>query len=219
MRVLLVEDDAMLGDAVVQGLRQDGYAVDWIRDGAEAAHALRHETYAVVLLDVMLPGSSGLDVVKGARAAGIETPILMLTARDEVTDRVKGLDAGADDYLAKPFSLDEVLARIRALTRRHAGRRTPTLRLGAVEIDPATRTVTVGNDPVDLSRHEFNILRALAEAHGKVLSRRQIEDTLYSWGGEIESNAVEVHIHHLRRKLGSGLIQTVRGVGYRVKDE
>lgn len=208
----------MLGSAVAEGLRLQGYAVDWVRDGRSAEAALLPDSHAVVLLDLGLPLKSGLEVLKNWRDRKLTTPVLILTARDEVPDRVQGLDAGADDYVVKPFDLDEIHARIRALSRRHNGRRQPVIRLGPLEIDPARRDTRLDGRSVTLSPREFNVLMALAEQPGRVLSRGQIEQTLYGWGDEIESNAVEVHVHHLRRKLGSALIQTVRGAGYRIAD-
>lgn len=216
MRILLVEDDAMLGSAVADGLRLHGYAVDWARDGRAAEVALMPESHGIVLLDLGLPFKSGLEVLKSWRERRLDTPVLILTARDEINDRIKGLDAGADDYVIKPFDLDEILARIRALLRRQGGRRNPSIQVGNLRIDPASRGVRQGDANITLSPREFNVLLALAEQNGRVMSRAQIEETLYGWGDEIESNAVEVYIHHLRRKLGADVILTVRGAGYRV---
>ena len=216
MRILLAEDDAMLGEAVVAGLRQEGYVVDWVRDGIAAETALLHGSYAAALLDLGLPGKPGLDVLKSIRAHSIDIPVLIATARNGVKERVQGLDAGADDYVIKPFDLQEISARVRAVTRRRAGKTTTTRRNDGLHLDLAAHSVTLRGMNVELSSKEFNVLRALLESRGNVLTRRQLEDALYGWGDEVESNAVEVHIHHLRRKLGAGLIRTVRGVGYRI---
>jgi two-component system, OmpR family, response regulator QseB len=214
MRLLLVEDDAMVGDAVREGLRQEGYAIDWVRDGTAAETALKAERYDLVLLDLGLPRRDGLEVLGSLRAARNDVPVLVITARDTPPDRVKGLDTGADDYLVKPFDLEELAARVRALLRRAAGRAAPELRCGPVTINPATREVFVHARPVALSAREFALLEALADRPGVVLSRSQLEDRLYGWGEEVASNAVEVHVHNLRRKLGIELIRNVRGVGY-----
>lgn len=214
MRVLVVEDDALLGDAVQAGLVQAGFAVDWVRDGVAATHALQTDTYAAVVLDLGLPRLSGLDVLRRLRERDDPVPVLILTARDTVDDRVQGLDAGADDYLIKQFDMGELGARLRALIRRASGKPAPVLRVGDVELDPAAHRARFRGNAVDLSAKEFAVLHALMSSAGKVLSRAQIEQQLYAWGEEIESNAVEVHIHHLRRKLAPETIQTIRGVGY-----
>ncbi|HEU4616843.1 MAG TPA: response regulator transcription factor [Gammaproteobacteria bacterium] len=214
MRVLVVEDDALLGDAIEAGLRQAGFAVDWVQDGVAASHALADEAYAVVVLDLGLPRMSGLEVLERLRRRGAATPVLVLTARDTVPDRIKGLDAGADDYLVKPFDMGELAARLRALARRAGGSAEPLLRVGEVTLDPAAREVRFRGRPVELSAKEFSLLQMLMRNAGKVLSRAQLEQQLYGWGEEIESNAVEVHVHHLRRKLAPSLIQTIRGAGY-----
>jgi DNA-binding response OmpR family regulator len=214
MRLLLVEDDPMVGDAVREGLRQESYAVDWVRDGKAAETALRAEQYDLVLLDLGLPRRSGLEVLASLRAAHDDIPVMVITARDTLPDRVKGLDAGADDYLVKPFDLDELAARVRALLRRAAGRAEPEMRCGPVTLNPSTREVLVNERPVTLSAREFALLEALAERPGVVLSRSQLEGRLYGWGEEVASNAVEVHVHNLRRKLGIEIIRNVRGVGY-----
>jgi two-component system response regulator QseB len=216
MRLLLVEDDPMVGESIRDGLGHEGYAVDWVRDGAAAETALGAEPYAAVLLDLGLPRKDGLDVLRAARARHNEVPILVITARDAVADRIRGLDAGADDYLVKPFDLDELAARVRALVRRADGRAEPVLRHGAIVLNPATREVTLRGRPVVLSGREFALLHALLARPGMVLSRAQLEERLYGWGEEVGSNAVEVHIHNLRRKLGAGTIRNVRGVGYTV---
>ncbi len=214
MRLLLAEDDAILGDGIRAGLRQEGHAVDWVTDGYLAEQALRTEPYDLLILDLGLPRKPGLDILKELRAQGSELPVLILTARDMVADRVAGLDGGADDYLVKPFALDELSARVRALHRRSKERGSPLIRHGEIVVDPAARTVTRDGVPIDLSTREFAVLQMLLENAGRVLSRARIEQSLYAWGAEVESNAVEVHIHHLRRKLGSSLIRTIRGVGY-----
>ena len=216
MRLLLVEDDRMIGENIRDGLAQEGHAVDWVRDGAAAAAAIRAEPYGAVLLDLGLPRRDGIEVLRGVRALRNDVPVLIITARDGVADRVRGLDAGADDYLVKPFDLDELAARVRALTRRAAGRTTGMLRQGPISVNPATREVRVHDRPVSLSAREFAVLEALLERPGCVLSRAQLEERLYGWGEEVASNAVEVHVHNLRRKLGAGLIRTERGVGYSI---
>ena len=216
-RLLVVEDDAILGDAVRVGLMQAHYVVEWVRDAAAAEHALRAQAFDLVVLDIGLPQRSGLDVLKAARAAGRTLPVLIVSARDTVTDRVVGLDAGADDYLIKPFDLDELQARVRALLRRGSGRASVELRYGAIVVDPAAHTVQLAGEPVELSPREFVLLRMLLENVGKVLSRARLEEALYGTEGDIASNAVEVHVHHLRRKLGADLIHTLRGVGYLVR--
>ena len=216
MRLLLVEDDAMLGDGVRAGLTHEGFTVDWVQDGAAAQLAIQSEPYALIVLDLGLPKLAGLDLLKQLRQSGNTVPVLILTARDTVADRVKGLDSGADDYLIKPFDLDELAARIRALLRRNIGRATPQIRHGEIVLDPAAHTVTASGIPIELSTREFALLQALLESTGRVLSREQLEQQLYGWNEEVESNAVEVHIHHLRKKLGTDLIRTVRGVGYMI---
>lgn len=216
MRLLLVEDDPLLGDGIRVGLSQAGFVVDWVKDGVAAKLALQAETYALVVLDLGLPRLSGSELLKWLRGTGKDIPVLILTARDTVADRVGGLDAGADDYLVKPFDLDELAARIRALLRRAGGRAAPLIVHGKLEVDPASRVVTLEGSPVELSSKEYSILLVLLEGAGRALSREQLEQSLYGWGDEVESNAVEVHIHHLRKKLGAGLIRTIRGVGYLV---
>jgi len=217
MRVLLAEDDSLLGDGVRAGLAQEGYAVDWVPDGGAALAALETQRYDLMLLDLGLPRLSGLEVLRSLRGRGNAIPVLILTARDRVADRVAGLDAGADDYLVKPFDLDELAARIRALTRRKAGRAEPVIRHGDIVLDPAAHTVSRGGKRVDLSPREFGLLRELLENAGTVLSKARLEQSLYGWEQEVDSNAVEVHVHHLRRKLGSRLIKTLRGIGYIVE--
>jgi two-component system response regulator QseB len=214
MRLLLVEDDAMIGESVAAGLRLAGHTVDWVQDGRAAEAALAAPGHELMLLDLGLPRKAGLDVLKSLRAGGSDLPVLIITARDAVTDRIAGLDAGADDYIVKPFDLDELAARIRAVARRRAGRAAPVIEYGALRFDPATRQVSLAGAAVALSARELAVLEALLERPGAVLSRAQLEERLYGWREEIESNAVEVHIHALRRKLGADLIRTLRGVGY-----
>ena len=216
MRILLVEDDAMIGKTLSQALQQDGYAVDWVTDGAAGKLALdtAGEGYALVLLDLGLPRKSGLDLLKEIRRAGNKARVLIVTARDAVADRVAGLDAGADDYLTKPFSLDELQARMRALLRRDIARETHLLRHRDLALDTVTRIVVRAGQKIDLSVREFALLAALLERPGAALSKAQLEERIYKWGDEVESNAVEVHVHHLRRKLGADAIRTIRGVGY-----
>jgi two-component system response regulator QseB len=214
MRLLLVEDDRMLGATVERALRQQGHAVDWVHDGPAAEEAISGEPYELVLLDLGLPRKGGLEVLRDLRRRGRQVPVLILTAQDAVTDRVVGLDAGADDYLTKPFDLDELAARIRALQRRRAGRAAPVLEHGRLVLDPAAHEVRLDGNPVVLSAREFEILQALLEHPGRPLSRTRLEERLYGSGQQVESNAVEVHVHALRKKLGPGWIMTLRGVGY-----
>lgn len=206
----------MLGDGTRVGLTQAGYTVDWLQDGRAAQLALETGQYACVVLDLGLPRLGGLELLKHLRHVGNDTPVLILTARDTVADRVQGLDLGADDYLVKPFDLDELAARIRALLRRHGGRANPILRHGELELDPAEHRVSLAGRVVELSPREFTLLHELLENTGRVLSRERLEQSLYGWGDAVESNAVEVHVHHLRKKLGGELIRTIRGVGYMV---
>jgi two-component system OmpR family response regulator/two-component system response regulator QseB len=217
MRILLAEDDPLLGDGLRAGLRQHGFQVDWVRDGAAAERELRAEPYAAAVLDLGLPLKDGLDVLATLRRAGIALPVLVLTARDAVADRVRGLDRGADDYVVKPVDLDELAARLRALVRRAHGQPQDVLCTQDVVLDPAARRVTRAGSEVALAGREFDLLHALLLNVGRVMSREQLEQHLYSWGREVESNAVEVHVHHLRRKLGAALVETVRGVGYVVR--
>ena len=216
MRLLLVEDDTMIGESVLDLLRAEHYAVDWVKDGEMADTALRSQTYDLVLLDLGLPRRDGLSVLRAMRARKERIPVLIATARDSVRQRIEGLDAGADDYVLKPYDLDELLARIRALVRRAAGRAEPVYEHKGVTINPASREVTVGDQPVVLSAREWAVLEPLIARPGLVLSRAQLEEKLYGWKDEISSNAVEVYIHGLRKKLGAELIQNVRGVGYMV---
>ena len=218
MRLLLVEDDPMIGASVQSGLRQEGHSVDWVRDGAAAELAIANGVHEMVLLDLGLPRKSGLELLASLRRKGVTMPVLVITARDSVADRVKGLDAGADDYLVKPFDLDELSARIRALMRRHGGRASPVIEHGPLRLDPATHEFFLNGVPVALSGREFSLLHALMEQPGVPLSRAQLEERIYGWNEEIESNAVEVYIHALRRKIGAEWIRNVRGVGYRVPE-
>jgi two-component system, OmpR family, response regulator QseB len=219
MRVLLVEDDFLLGDGIRAGLKQAGFATDWTQDGQVAKLALETEEYALMVLDLGLPKLSGTDLLKWLRGRNSKVPILILTARDTVADRIAGLNAGADDYLIKPFDLDELVARLHALLRRSAGQVSQTLRHGSIELDPATHQVLKNGYAIELSAREFTLLHELLLHVGRVLSREQLEQHLYGWGEEVESNSVEVHIHHLRKKLGVKLIRTLRGVGYVIDNE
>jgi two-component system response regulator QseB len=219
MRILLVEDDAMIGESVAEGLKAEGYAVDWVRDGKEAEVAVSASPYSLVVLDLGLPRRDGIDVLKSIRERRIDVPVLVMTARDTVRDRIKGLDAGADDYLVKPFDLDELTARARALMRRAAGRSEPVIERGPLSINPATREVTWRGESMSLSAREFALLAALAERPGIVLSRAQLEEKLYGWNESVGSNAVEVHIHNVRKKLGEDVIRNVRGLGYTLATE
>ena len=207
----------MIGEAVRLGLRKQALAVDWVQDGLAAKTALSTETFDLVLLDLGLPKLDGLQVLKWLRSTGSKVPVLILTARDSVNDRIKGLDAGADDYIVKPFDLDEIAARVRAVLRRQSGRAENVVEHLGVTLDAANHEVTRDGAPINLSHREFALLEALLERPGQVLSRAQLEERLYGWGEEVESNAVEVHIHNLRKKLGTEYIQNVRGVGYRVR--
>ena len=219
MRILVVEDDALLGDGIQAGLKQQGFGVDWVRDGVAAAHAVECESYAAVVLDLGLPRRSGLDVLKQLRQANNPLPVLILTARDTVEDRITGLDAGADDYLIKPFDLGELSARLRALIRRASGQAAAILAVGALSLDPAARTVSYRGEPKILSAREFDLLQVFMANAGRVLSREQLASALYAWGEEIESNAIDVHLHHLRKKLSPDIVQTLRGVGYLMPKE
>jgi two-component system response regulator QseB len=216
MRVLIVEDDPMIGRAVADGLQHDGYAVDWVHDGVAAELALKHGPYDLAVLDLGLPRKDGFEVLKALRRARIEVPVLVITARDAVADRIAGLDHGADDYLVKPFDLDELLARARAVVRRRAGRASSEVTFGALTLDPKKREVNFRGARVELSAREFAVLEALMREPGAVVSRLKLEDSVYGWGEEVGSNSVEVHLHHLRKKLDPALIRNVRGVGYRV---
>ena len=217
MRLLLVEDDDMIGEPVVSTMRHAGYAVDWAHDGREAELSLDHDVYDLVLLDLGLPRADGIEVLGRYRRRGGRAPVLILTARDAVESRIAGLDAGADDYLVKPFDLDELAARVRALLRRRAGRGNPVYTHGDLMLNPATREATLKGEMLSLGPREFSLLQTLIEEPTRLYTRSELEDKLYGWGDEISSNAIEVHVHGLRRKLGPEQIVTVRGVGYRLK--
>ncbi|TWG95022.1 two-component system response regulator QseB [Mesorhizobium sp. J18] len=219
MRILVVEDDAILRDGLKVGLGIGGFTADAVETCEEAHAVLKNHEFDALVLDLMLPDGSGLDILKSLRDRRDDTPVLLLTARDAVSDRITGLDTGADDYLGKPFDLDEVAARLRALVRRAAGRSRSVLEWRCLRLDPSSQAVEKGGEAVRLSRREYSILHALMIHPGQIFSKRQIEEKLYGWQEEVESNTVEVHIHHLRAKLGSGIIQTVRGVGYRLGEE
>lgn len=219
MRLLLVEDDRLLGEGIETGLKHQAYIVDWLQDGEAALLAILHEDYDAVVLDVGLPRKNGFEVLKEVRKKGKKVPVLILTALDAIEDRVAGLDAGADDYLPKPFDLNELYARIRALIRRSAGRAEAKIIHGELELDPASHQVNFKGKLVDLSRREYTVLLELMENRGRVLSRRQLEQGLYGLGEEVESNAVEVHVHHIRKKINNSLIKTVRGVGYIIEKD
>jgi len=217
MRVLLVEDDTLLGDGIQKSLCHLGFTVDWLRDGQQALHALASETYAAVVLDLGLPQLDGLAVLRSAREAGLQAPVLILTARDEKSDKLKGFGLGADDYVVKPVDMEELAARLHALIRRSGGHATARLSIGAIEIDPASHQAWCGGEAVELSAREFAILELLMQNAGRVLTRAQLEASLYGWGDSVESNTVEVFIHHLRKKLGADFIRTLRGIGYSVE--
>jgi two-component system, OmpR family, response regulator QseB len=216
MRVLLVEDDELLGDGLRTGLIQYGYAVDWLKDGLSADQALKTENFDLVVLDLGLPKLPGISVLQNLRSRGQTMPVLILTARESVDDRVKGLDSGADDYLTKPFDLDELCARLRALQRRFSSRAEPLLVHEAITLDPASHTVTLRGENINLSRREFSLLHKLLENAGRVLSREHLTQSLYGWGEDVDSNALEVHIHNLRKKFGQEFIRTIRGIGYMI---
>jgi len=216
MRVILVEDDSLLGEGIVTGLKQQNYNVEWFQQGEPALEFLKYETFDLMVLDLGLPDISGIELLQRLRKQGALLPVLILTALDSVEDRISGLDAGADDYLTKPFDLHEVYARIRALLRRVGGRANPLINYLGIQLDPAAHSVTKDGQLVDLSRREYDVLLELFENLGRVLSRARLEESLYSIDEDMASNAVEVHIHHLRKKLGSKLIRTIRGVGYTI---
>lgn len=216
MRLLLVEDDPMIGESIVEGLRGENYAVDWVRDGRDAELALGTVDYDLMLLDLGLPGKQGMDVLLAARKRGADLPVLIITARDGTPARVAGLDAGADDYLVKPFDLDELLARIRALLRRRVNRTRSIIEHGALTLDLASHEVSFEGAPVKLSAREFSVLRALLDNPGSIVSKSQLEEKLYGWNSEVESNTVDVYVHHLRKKFGADFIKNVRGVGYKI---
>lgn len=219
MRLLLIEDDPMIGNAVRKGLAQAGFTVDWVTDGRSADLALANGVYDLAILDLGLPQKDGMAVLATLRAQNNPIPVLIATARDTVADRIAGLEAGADDYVLKPFDLDELIARARAVLRRHAGSGSPVLKVGRLVLDPLRKTVTQDGLVIDLSGKEFALLETLMRRPGAVLSREKLEESVYGWGFEIGSNAIEVHLHHMRKKLGSATIRNVRGVGYRVAEE
>jgi len=218
-RILLVEDDALLGDGLRAGLRQLGFNVDWVRDGQAAERELRAANHDAAVLDLGLPMKDGMDVLAAARAEGVKLPVLVLTARDALSERIRGLDLGADDYVVKPIDLSELAARLRALVRRSKGQAQAVLEYGELQLFPASQQVTYRGEPVKLTPHEYKLLQELITQSGRVLSRDQLQQSLYGWDEGAESNAVEVHIHHLRKKLGSQRIQTIRGVGYMLMRE
>ncbi len=219
MRILLVEDDSLLGDGVCAGLRREDNSVDWVKNGETALSATAETQYDCIILDIGLPKMSGLDVLHNMRESNNDTPVLILTAQDDISDRVKGLDAGADDYLVKPFAFAELYARLRALSRRKRGAASETIQYKNIKIDTTSHTVAYNDLPVLLSRREFSLLVEFITNQGRVLSRQHLEQKLYSWSDEVESNTIEVHIHHLRKKFHTGLIKTVRGIGYIVAKE
>ena len=218
MKILLIEDDAMIGRALRQGLVQAGFVVDWVTDGREAELSLAHGVYDLAVLDLGLPKVDGMALLASLREAGNSMPVLIASARDTVRDRIAGLEAGADDYVLKPFDLDELVARVRALLRRHAGSGSPVLKIGTLVLDPARKSVTQDGALIDLSAKEFAVLEALMQRPGTVLSRAKLEESVYGWHQEVGSNTIEVHLHNLRRKLGGATIRNVRGVGYRVTE-
>ncbi len=216
MRLLVVEDDLLLGNGIQVALQQMGYAVDWLTDGEAALHSLKIETFDGVILDLNLPRKSGLEILKQLRSSGQTLPILILTAKDTLQDKIRGLDLGADDYMIKPFELDELLARLRALLRRSKGRATTYLEYKELRLDPNNFIVTFNNETIMMSNKEFAVLQTLLENIGHIISRQRLEESIYAWDSMVESNAVEVHIHHLRKKLGKNFIKTIRGMGYMI---
>ena len=219
MRVLLIEDDRMVGGAIEEGLRRAGFAVDWVTDGVAGDASLAHHDYDLAVLDLGLPGRDGLAVLQRLRQRGQHLPVLVVTARDALSDRLAGFEAGADDYLLKPFDLEELIVRVRALLRRAAGNVQVVLAAGNLTLDPARKLVTLAGQPLELSAREFAVLETLMQRPGAVQSRKELEDSIYGWGEEVASNAIEVHLHHLRRKIGAQRIRNVRGVGYRLSEE
>ena len=217
MRILLVEDDEDIGDGIQKVLKAQGHTVDWLKDGISAEHALSSENFDAVVLDIGLPRLSGLELLRNIRREGSDVPVLLLTARDTIKDRIEGLDSGADDYLVKPFDVEELQARIRAIQRRRSARADPLITYGDIVIDPASHIVTLKGKSLSLSRREFALLQKFLENPGRALSRDQLTQTLYGWGEEVDSNALEVHIHNLRKKFGSKFIHTIRGIGYMVE--
>lgn len=219
MRILIVEDEELIGDGLRVGLNHDGHTVDWLKDGISAEQALKDETFDLVVLDLGLPKLTGLTVLQNLRTRGNNTPVIILTARDSIEERVQGLDYGADDYITKPFDLDELMARIRALQRRLSARAEPLITYRDIILDPASHSVTKEGQPLIMPRREYALLHKLLENVGRVLSREYLTQTLYGWGEDIDSNALEVHIHNLRKKLGGDFIRTIRGVGYMAEKE
>ena len=217
MRILLVEDDELIGSGIVTYFTFHGDAVDWLKDGSSALQAIKLEAFDAIILDLGLPKLNGLEVLAEARKANLKTPVLILTARDSLEDRVKGLDTGSDDYLTKPFDLEELHARIRALIRRSLDRAEPTIKYGEIELDPAGHTITIGGNLVPLPRREFALLQKLLENAGQVVTRETLSQCLYGWEEDVDSNTLEVHIHNLRKKMGIGLISTIRGIGYKIE--
>lgn len=216
MRLLLVEDDVMIGEGVRQGLREDGFTLDWVREGNAAERALRNNVYDGVLLDLGLPKKDGLEVLRSLRRRGERIPVLVITARDSVSNRIEGLDTGADDYITKPFDLDELAARVRAVLRRHSGHAESVIQIGPLTLNAATHEALLDGRALSLSPNEFALLEVFTTRPGIVFSRAQLEEKLYGWGQEVESNTVEVYIHNLRKKLGQGFIRNIRGVGYTI---
>jgi DNA-binding response OmpR family regulator len=216
MRLLVIEDDAMIGERLQKSLRKSGHAVDWLRDGAQADSALQTQTFDMVLLDLGLPKRSGIEILQRLRARDNRVPVIILTARDAVQNRIEGLDSGADDYLVKPFALDELEARIRAVERRYQGNANSLLSFGQLSCNPAIKEVRFCEKPVTLSGREYQVLYLLMRRPGAIVARREIEESLYNWRDEIESNTIEVHVHHLRQKLDARIIKTVRGLGYQL---
>lgn len=219
MRILLIEDDELLGNGISAGLTQAGYVVDWLKDGAAVSRVLQFEAFDLIILDLGLPRISGLELLQNLRNRGVITPVLILTARDTTEDRVTGLDCGADDYMSKPFELEELCARIRALLRRFSARAEPIIHYGSVTLDPAAHTVTFKGAPMTLSRREFALLHKLLENVGRVLSRESLMQSIYGWEEDVDSNALEVHVHNLRKKFSTDFIRTIRGVGYLIDKE
>jgi len=219
MRILLAEDDELLGNAVSEGLRIYGHIIDWVKDGISAEKAIKNEQFDAVVLDIGLPKLSGFMVLERIRSEGITTPILILTAREMIDDRVRGLDLGADDYLTKPFDLNELCARLRALQRRSMSRAMPLITYGELTLDPASHIVSYKGEVISLSRREFALLQKLLDNSGRVLSREYLTQMLYGWGEDVDSNALEVHIHNLRKRFGNDFIRTIRGVGYMIDKE
>ena len=217
MRILLVEDDDLLGNGIKKSLTREGYQVDWLMDGKQGLAALKSDTFDLLLLDLGLPGMGGLELLSGIRKQHNSTPVLILTARDTLNDKIEGLDSGADDYLVKPFEMAELKARMRALSRRQHGHSEPTIEYGRIHVNPASMEVKLDGELVELGRREFTLLMEFINHPGQILSRVKLEDVVYGWDGDVESNSIEVHIHHLRKKLYPEFIKTVRGMGYKAE--